>query len=226
MEVFMLEKFNELGKMYGRLTVIERADNYKDGSVMWYCVCNCGNDKRIKVRANNLRSGHTISCGCIIIETNKKIHKNKVVSKITRSKISQSNIGQVRLLTRSELGKKFPERGKYERGSLVVRKINGIIANARKRQIEFSISKELAAELITKPCNYCGQESNLIGHKECSGIDRVDNNKGYIEGNCVSCCFYCNSYKSDRSFEDFKNHISKLYHNLWVNHESESIKRE
>lgn len=37
----MLEKFNEIGKIYGRLTVIERAPNYKNGSVQWYCKCSC-----------------------------------------------------------------------------------------------------------------------------------------------------------------------------------------
>lgn len=31
------------------------------------------------------------------------------------------------------------------------------MANARKRNIEFLITKDFAAELITKPCNYCGQ---------------------------------------------------------------------
>lgn len=71
------------------------------------------------------------------------------------------------------------------------------------------------------------KESNLIGHKECSGIDRVDNNKGYVEGNCVSCCFYCNSYKSDRLVKDFKNHVLKLYNKLWCeNGTIESTKRE
>jgi len=35
------------------------------------------------------------------------------------------------------------------------------------------------------------------------GIDRIDNSKGYIEGNMVPCCKICNWMKSDKSSIDF-----------------------
>lgn len=63
--VMLLSKFNEIGKKYCKLTVIERAENYKNGSVQWYCLCDCGNPNKIKVRASSLRDGHTKSCGCL-----------------------------------------------------------------------------------------------------------------------------------------------------------------
>lgn len=49
------------GKKYGRLTVIERTQN-KGKETMWICLCDCGN--KIVVQGNNLKSGHSKSCGC------------------------------------------------------------------------------------------------------------------------------------------------------------------
>jgi len=50
------------GQRFGRLVVIERAENDKRGKAMWTCQCDCG--KRITVLGCHLRSGHTQSCGC------------------------------------------------------------------------------------------------------------------------------------------------------------------
>ena len=50
---------------FGRLTVLERADNAKDGSSRWLCQCNCEEHNTVIVSGRNLNSGHTKSCGCI-----------------------------------------------------------------------------------------------------------------------------------------------------------------
>ena len=54
------------GDRVGRLTVIERAEDYIDKSgarrTMWRCVCDCGNE--VIVRADSLSEDHTRSCGC------------------------------------------------------------------------------------------------------------------------------------------------------------------
>ena len=54
---------NEIGNRYGKLVVIERAENNNRGEAQWLCRCDCGCEK--VVRANDLRSGRTISCGCL-----------------------------------------------------------------------------------------------------------------------------------------------------------------
>lgn len=55
-----------IGQRFGHLTVIGRAENRRSPSgsccVVWTCKCDCGNTK--EVRANELRSGSTLSCGC------------------------------------------------------------------------------------------------------------------------------------------------------------------
>lgn len=53
---------DEIGNTYGYLTVIERAENNKEGRAMWKCKCKCGNE--IIVSGKHLRSGNTKSCGC------------------------------------------------------------------------------------------------------------------------------------------------------------------
>ena len=53
------------GMRFGLLTAIEctekRATN---GSVIWKCLCDCGNQEFVEVPANQLIRGHTLSCGC------------------------------------------------------------------------------------------------------------------------------------------------------------------
>lgn len=54
------------GKKFGKLTVIERAEDHiqKGGfpKAMWRCVCECGKEKIVYGQA--LRSGKVIDCGC------------------------------------------------------------------------------------------------------------------------------------------------------------------
>ncbi len=52
---------NMLDQTWGRLKVVAYAGPSKGGTA-WWCVCKCGN--RTKVRGYQLRTGHTVSCGC------------------------------------------------------------------------------------------------------------------------------------------------------------------
>ena len=68
------------GCKFGRLTVIERAEDYvepksKKRHPQWLCLCTCGNRKIIL--GNNLKRGLTNSCGCIKKEVASIIHKKK-----------------------------------------------------------------------------------------------------------------------------------------------------
>jgi len=54
---------NLIGQKFGRLTVIERAENDKFGRAQWLCKCDCGNT--CVVLGKSLRRGLTQSCGCI-----------------------------------------------------------------------------------------------------------------------------------------------------------------
>jgi hypothetical protein len=74
----------------------------------------------------------------------------------------------------------------------------------RKNNLTFNKWKTL----VLSDCFYCGITSDK-GRKiypyniKINGIDRVDNNIDYINGNIVSCCWMCNKMKGTLSKKDF-----------------------
>lgn len=72
--------------------------------------------------------------------------------------------------------------------------------NARKRNIKFDLSFENFVIVMSQPtCFYTG-----IPYKSAKEIslERVDNSKGYVEDNVVSCNGYINMLKGDLSLEE------------------------
>lgn len=94
---------DETGNRYERLLVTEEAGR-KWGKVFWKCLCDCGNE--VIVCGGDLRSGNTISCGCLrrekIIEQNKdRTGENhpffgKTHTEETRQKMSEAAKGHTR----------------------------------------------------------------------------------------------------------------------------------
>ena len=57
-------KINLIGQKFSFLTLIEESPiRTKNGGLQWVCKCQCGN--QTIVSSDNLRRGHTKSCGCI-----------------------------------------------------------------------------------------------------------------------------------------------------------------
>jgi len=65
---------NEIGNVYGKLTVIEDAGSTETKQAKkWKCLCECGN---IKITTGTLlRTGHTNSCGCMVSKGEQSINK-------------------------------------------------------------------------------------------------------------------------------------------------------
>ena len=57
------------GKKYGKLTVIREAGR-KSKKILWECKCDCKNI--VFITGDNLKSGHTASCGCYQKERTKE----------------------------------------------------------------------------------------------------------------------------------------------------------
>lgn len=72
----MSRPMNLIGQKFGRLTVIERAENDKHGKTRWLCQCECGNKKIIN--GASLRRGLTVSCGCKAKEEMQKYNESKI----------------------------------------------------------------------------------------------------------------------------------------------------
>lgn len=56
-----------INKQFGKLVVLQRhPENNKAGKSRWVCKCSCGTE--VIVNSGNLTSGHTRSCGCLVME--------------------------------------------------------------------------------------------------------------------------------------------------------------
>lgn len=182
---------NKIGKKYGDLVVLNLAGvktNTKGKrKALWECICICGN--KIIVIAGNLASGNTTNCGC------------------ERTKRLQFYVDTKLRLPKGEAAfNSIYSKYKYE---------------ALNRNLKFEISKEVFRELCTGNCFYCGcapkniePAYNKNGHFVYSGIDRVNNTKGYLVDNCVSCCKICNSMKHTLTKKEFINHVRSIYKNM------------
>lgn len=104
--------------------------------------------------------------------------------------------------------------------------------NAKSRNLKFKISKEQFKDLVIQNCHYCGKEpqkaiktvkrDNKVFFSNMNGVDRVDNNIGYIIDNCVPCCTQCNIAKRQSTVGEFEEWVAKIYE---YQQEKKSIKR-
>jgi hypothetical protein len=180
----------EIGQVYNRLTVIADTNKInKHKRKIWLLQCSCGN--KVELDYNRFNSGKTKSCGCLqqefyktkLIFLNPQNHQGKPISKFNQ-------------LVRS-----------YK-------------ASAKKRNLEFNLTNDEIKAIVTKPCYYC----NFFPYKEhnqnpyqyvdlYNGIDRKDNDKGYILDNCIPSCTICNRAKNDLTYSEFLEWIKRLTKN-------------
>ena len=94
-------------------------------------------------------------------------------------------------------------------------------STAKRRGLDFNLDKFLFLSIVTNRCEYCGVEPqheikspHLKGEEEIfvsNGIDRIDNSKGYVDGNVVPCCTTCNYAKRTLTVEQFLSWINRVY---------------
>jgi hypothetical protein len=94
--------------------------------------------------------------------------------------------------------------------------------NAIRRGLKWELTGEEFDKLIVKPCIYCGSDllgvfrktENNSSKKErvlyYNGIDRVDNSRGYVSGNVVPCCKFCNRAKKDSTEAEFTAYLKRV----------------
>jgi hypothetical protein len=92
----------------------------------------------------------------------------------------------------------------------VARKMLKIFQSAQDRKLEFDLSFKTVKQLLSFPtCYYTAKQFEEEGIFARS-FDRIDSDKGYVEGNVVACTVDINSKKSNLTFEEIEN----LYHKL------------
>ncbi len=182
-------KLKMIGKKFHKLTIIDFA-YIKQSNSHWKCKCECG--KECIMPAYSLKSNNTTSCGCY---------------RILKSKPGESGL------------KRLYNIYIYKTG-------------AKRNKRKFECTLEEFKEITSKNCIYCGTEPlatlttrNTKDIKlrayttyRYNGIDRIDNNRGYEKDNIVPCCKWCNITKRERTMEEFKDHIIRMYNHLKLYH--------
>ena len=75
---------------------------------------------------------------------------------------------------------------------------------AAKRGIPWEMSKEEFLSFWRSPCSYCGAPIETIG------LDRMDNDLGYVGNNVTPCCTTCNLSKRGMSAADYVAHCQAV----------------
>lgn len=89
---------------------------------------------------------------------------------------------------------------------------------AFKRNLTWELKEEEFDKLTSNPCHYCGCSPQTVrksqynkGDFVYNGIDRVDNTKGYLPDNVVSCCTICNRAKDIMTQGEFLLWIERVH---------------
>jgi len=225
---------DRVGHIYSKLKVIKLERSDYSGSY-WQCLCECGNT--ITVSSRCLRSGNTKSCGCIRNPdlTGQRfgklilIQKTKVSPNWSESRMAykcKCDCGREKTISLISLQRGAKSCGFCDRDKLKLAfgeaVFNSLVGkykqSARKRNLDFKLSNDELRILFQDNCYYCGtapyrkmKNSSGKGYFIYNGIDRVDNNKGYINNNVVTCCIQCNKAKLDMDLNDFLDLVKKIY---------------
>lgn len=134
--------------------------------------------------------GNCIECGKLFIDKS-STKKRKYCSSKCRW----------RHFEKSEKGRKYrKEYGKWRRTTIEGR-YNHYKSSAKEKGRDFKLSKEEFEKLVSLPCFYCNF-SGKTGIIQKMGLDRIDNNKGYLINNVVPCCTLCNMTRSNNFTKD------------------------
>jgi len=81
-------------------------------------------------------------------------------------------------------------------------------SSAKSRNIILNLSLEEYIPICKLKCHYCNLDNTT------QGLDRIDNNQGYVLNNVVSCCKTCNTMKNTMTYDEFINHIKIILRNI------------
>ena len=101
-------------------------------------------------------------------------------------------------------GRYFPE----EYSSYSAASYNEYKRRADNKSLPFEITNDEYVELLANNCYLCGRDG---GNEFTNGIDRIDNNLGYIMTNVKSCCGSCNYIKKDMGLNELFEKMLMIY---------------
>jgi hypothetical protein len=224
------------GRVSGKLTAVERSHVDTKGNWLWRCVCSCGEERLVE--ASSIKSGKVTSCGCgsqgrrrSRQDLTGQVFGNWVVVRTGRRSSHKDatwwclcKCGVYKLVDHKSLVKGMSKSCGCSRGgrtyngyikhdtpykAAVAGILNNYKRSVRERDRVFELTNEEFEALLCSPCTYCGEEPDK---DQCSfgGIDRVDNEVGYVVSNCVPCCTMCNRMKYTYSVVEFLEQAKRI----------------
>lgn len=199
------------GQTFGHWTVLYRTLNNSNNKVQWVCQCDCDNHTIKAVEAKSLKSGTSTNCGCernktIALKNDIKIHQRDINGNIILKKCFRC--GEWLPLDNfwKSSGRKDGYCGECKicSNSSKENRYNTYKKSAKRRNLDFQLTKEEFYNITSQPCHYCGNFQNY------NGVDRIDSSEGYYYQNCVPCCEICNKMKLDYSIEFWINHMKQI----------------
>ena len=92
----------------------------------------------------------------------------------------------------------------------VAKKLINIYQSAQDRKLQFNLSFEYVRKMLEYITCYYTNKTFTEEGPNARSFDRVDSEKGYVEGNVVACTIDINGKKSNLSFDE----ISCIYQKL------------
>jgi hypothetical protein len=87
-----------------------------------------------------------------------------------------------------------------------IKKWKSYQARALKKGIDFTLTEDSFFAALHTQCYICGKN----GQNNELGLDRLNNNKGYILGNIAPCCWECNKVKGNLNSLKFLRWLKRL----------------
>lgn len=85
---------------------------------------------------------------------------------------------------------------------------------ANNKLLPFELTTNDYVEIINDNCYLCGRDGS---NEFTNGIDRIDNNLGYIMSNVKSCCGSCNYIKKDIELNELFEKMLMIYNKHFTN---------
>ena len=85
---------------------------------------------------------------------------------------------------------------------------------ANNKLLQFELTTNDYVEIINDNCYLCGRDGS---NEFTNGIDRIDNNLGYIMSNVKSCCGSCNYIKKDIELNELFEKMLMIYNKHFTN---------
>lgn len=173
-----------VGRVFGRLTVIEQANDYVSLKgkhyARWKCKCSCNQGKVVLTSASALKGGHTQSCGCLHQERIKKyndyeIQEDYVIMYTTKGEpfyVDLEDFWRVKDICWYKSGREYIVSGVHGEKQIL---LNRYIMNCPEDKI---VDHKNGDKIDNRKCNLriCDYQENMMNRKINS------NNKSGVAG--------------------------------------------